>query len=56
MTHKVRYSVWKSEHDDSVQNTDVDSEFESIRCNNPEKIPGEGFALDASSVLRMYVS
>lgn len=51
MTHEIRYSVRKPEHDDGVQNTDVDPEFESVRGNDSEKIPGEGFVLDASSVL-----
>lgn len=56
MTHEIRYSIWKSEHDDSVQNTNVDPELESIRRDDAEKTPRESFTLDAPTVLLAFVS
>ena len=56
MTYEIRDPIRKSEHDDSVQNADVDAEFESVRRDDPEKVPGERFVLDASSVLLGSVS
>ena len=35
---------------------DVDAEFESVRRDDPEKIPGGRFVLGASSVLSRSVS
>ena len=56
VTHEIRYSIWKSEHDDSVQNTNVDPELESIRRDDAEKTPRKSFMLDAPTVLLAFVS
>jgi hypothetical protein len=50
-THKVSNAERKTEHDYSVEHTDINSKLESVGCNDAKEITGESFMFYSSALL-----